>query len=76
MKRKQQRPRKPREERHAPPEPTGELMTPFEVAQYMGVRMWRVRRWERERYLTPVVRRGERVYIRMEVEHLAAMYGR
>ncbi|MFM9643156.1 MerR family transcriptional regulator [Streptomyces turgidiscabies] len=76
MNRRQPRQRKPREPREAPQEPTGELMTPLEVAQYFGVKLRRVRGWERRRYLTPVVRRGERVYMRIEVEHLAAMYGR
>lgn len=75
MNRKQPRQRKPRE-RERPQEPYGELMTPLQVAQYFGVRLWRVRKWERRRYLTPVVVLGERRYMTMEVEHLAAMYER
>uniref|UniRef100_UPI0040400095 MerR family transcriptional regulator n=1 Tax=Streptomyces sp. SS7 TaxID=3108485 RepID=UPI0040400095 len=75
--RKQTRPRQRRQDQdQAQPDTPGELMTPLEVAQYFGVRLRRVRNWERRRYLTPVVRRGERVYMTIEVEHLAAMYGR
>lgn len=73
MNRRQPRQSKPREE---PQEPTGELMTPEQVARYFGVKLRRVRGWERRRYLTPVVVLGERRYMTMEVEHLAAMYGR
>ncbi|WP_443073110.1 MerR family transcriptional regulator [Streptomyces sp. NBC_01451] len=52
-------------------------MTPIQVAQYFGVRMRRVHYWERRRFLTPVrTARGERVYMTMEVEHLAGMHGR
>lgn len=77
MKRTQPRNRKPRVERAAPPDLSGDLMTPIQVAQYFGVRMRRVHYWERRRFLTPVrTARGERVYMTMEVEHLAGMHGR
>jgi hypothetical protein len=57
--------------------PDPELMTPLQVARYFNVKVKRVRNWERKRYLTPVVNgKGERVYMTLEVEHLAAMYGR
>lgn len=75
MNRRTPKTRKPRE-REAPQEPTGELMTPEQVARYFGVKPRRVRGWERRRYLTPVVVMGERRYMTMEVEHLAAMYAR
>lgn len=75
--RKQTRPRQ-RKNGQAPgvTESNPELMTPVQVAQFLGVRLKRVRNWERRRYLTPVVVLGERRYMTIEVEHLAAMYGR
>ncbi|MEU4150851.1 helix-turn-helix domain-containing protein [Streptomyces sp. NPDC026659] len=76
MTRRQPRQRKPREEREAPPQPTGELMTVEEVARYLGVKVRRVHGWRRRRYLTPVLVLGEIRYMTIEVEHLAAMYGR
>ncbi|MEV1049649.1 MerR family transcriptional regulator [Streptomyces sp. NPDC049887] len=63
-----------RKQRKQEQEPLGELMTVEEVARYFGVKPRRVRGWEKRRVLTPVLRRGERVYMTVEVEHLAALY--
>lgn len=51
------------------------LMSPEQVARYFGVRITRVRRWERRGILTPVqTMRGERRYMTQEIEALARLY--
>jgi DNA-binding transcriptional MerR regulator len=52
-------------------------MSPLDVARYFGVRIARVRRWEKRGVLTPVqTARGERRYMTDEVEALARLHDR